>query len=178
MATPAARAVDSWHGYLQRAAAGPTDEVAAALDAMLSDAVVFRSPVVFTPQVGRELTRTYLLAALATLNAPEAGFRYVREVIGDRDAVLEFETTLDGKLVHGVDLIAVDEDARIVDFTVMVRPLQGVQAIHATMGAMLATMSSATGGRASSDMEGGLVKWHAEIDPRTVSFAEGRREWV
>lgn len=143
MTTPAAVAVSGWHDYMDQAAAGPTDEVAAALDALLSDDVVFRSPVVFTPQVGRELTRTYLLAALATLNAPEAGFRYVREVVGDRDAVLEFETTLDGKLVHGVDLIAVDADARITGFTVMVRPLQGVTAIHAAMGTMLEAMRQA-----------------------------------
>lgn len=88
------------------------------------------------------------MAALATLNAPAAGFRYVREVVVDRDAALEFETTLDGKIVHGVDLIAVDEDARITGFTVMVRPLQGMTATHAAMGAMLESMSSAPGGTA------------------------------
>ncbi len=141
METPAARAVAAWHGYMDQAVAGPTPEVAAALDALLADDVVFRSPVVFTPQEGRTKTRSYLLAALATLNAPEAGFRYVREVVGDRDAVLEFETTLDGILVNGVDLIKVDADGLIVDFTVMVRPLKGVNAIHASMGAMLASMA-------------------------------------
>ncbi len=145
MTTPAARAVSGWHAYLTAAAAGPTGEVAAQLDALLSDEVVFRSPVVFTPQVGRDLTRTYLLAALATLNAPAAGFRYVREVVGDRDAVLEFETTLDGLVVHGVDLLRVDAAGLIVDVTVMVRPLKGVHAIHAAMGATLASMAPPAG---------------------------------
>lgn len=141
MTTPAARAVSGWHAYMDAAGAGPASEVTARLDALLSDDVVFRSPVVFTPQVGRDLTRNYLLAAVATLNAPAAGFRYVREVVGDTDAVLEFETTLDGILVHGVDLLRVDEAGLIVEFTVMVRPLKGVHAIHAAMGATLAAMA-------------------------------------
>lgn len=144
MTSPAAHAVTAWHAYMAAASAGPTDEVAAALDALLSDDVVFRSPVVYTPQVGRELTRGYLLAALATLNAPEAGFRYLREIVGERDALLEFETTLDGVLVHGIDLIGVDDRGLIVTFTVMVRPLKGVNAIHAAMGAMLTTMGQRT----------------------------------
>lgn len=67
-------------------------------------------------------------------------FRYVREVVGERDAVLEFESEIDGITIDGVDMIRFDDSGRIVDFKVMVRPLKAVQAIHAAMGRMLEAM--------------------------------------
>ena len=65
-------------------------------------------------------------------------FRYVREIIGPTDAMLEFETTLDGVLVNGVDIIKWNQDNQIIEFKVMVRPLKGITAIHERMAAMLA----------------------------------------
>jgi hypothetical protein len=64
-------------------------------------------------------------------------FRYVREVVGERDAVLEFTTEIDGITINGVDMIRFDEDARVVDFKVMLRPLKAIQMVHAAMGRML-----------------------------------------
>ena len=107
----------------------------ALLDALLHDEAVFTSPVVHAPQRGKAITKAYLTAASEVLTQD---FRYVREFdCGDR-AVLEFICTLDGVEVNGVDLIEWDQNGLITDFKVMVRPLKGMQAIHAAMGEMLA----------------------------------------
>jgi hypothetical protein len=121
-------ALDRWHDYVR------TRDVAI-LDALLADDVVFHSPVVHTPQVGKEITRKYLVAALRVLGTP--AFRYVREIVGPRDALLEFVVDIDGITINGVDLIAWNDDGRIVDFKVMVRPLKAINALHQAMGAML-----------------------------------------
>lgn len=98
-----------------------------------------------TPQQGRAITRLYLLAAFEVLAAERPGatgprFRYVREVVGERDAALEFTTDLDGISVNGVDLIRWNAAGQIVDFKVMVRPKKAMEAVHAAMGALLARM--------------------------------------
>jgi hypothetical protein len=107
-----------------------------ALSALLAEDVVFHSPVVHTPQQGKAITEQYLTAALHVLGNPT--FRYVREVIGEHDAVLEFVLEADGLMINGVDLIGWNECGQITDFKVMIRPLKAVQWIHQQMGAMLA----------------------------------------
>ena len=109
------------------------------LDDLLSDDVVFHSPVVHTPQVGKAITAKYLGAALQVLN--NAHFRYLREVVGERDAMLEFETEIDGVRINGVDIIRWDDAGRITDFKVMVRPLKAINQVHQAMGAMLQRMA-------------------------------------
>jgi hypothetical protein len=106
-----------------------------ALNALLADDVVFHSPVVHTPQEGKPITTMYLTAALFVLGRGD--FRYVREVEGPRDAVLEFEAVIDGITINGVDLIRWNDDGQIVDFKVMVRPLKAVNMLHQKMGEML-----------------------------------------
>ncbi|HQZ31281.1 MAG TPA: nuclear transport factor 2 family protein [Arenimonas sp.] len=103
--------------------------------ALLADDVVFHSPVVHTPQVGKRITTHYLMAAVQVFFNPS--FRYVREVVGERDAVLEFETVIDGITVNGVDMMAWNDDGLVTSFKVMVRPLKAIQLIHEKMGAML-----------------------------------------
>ena len=107
----------------------------AGLDALLADDVVFHSPVVHTPQAGRVLTRRYLAAAFEVFFNPS--FRYVRELAGARDAVLEFEVEIDAIRVNGVDMIKWGDDGRITEFKVMLRPLKAVNLIHQKMAAML-----------------------------------------
>lgn len=105
------------------------------LDALLADDVVFYSPVVHTPQAGREITSLYLSAALHVF-ANET-FRYVREVVGPHDAVLEFLVEIDGLSINGVDMLRWNDEGQIVEFKVMIRPLKAVNLIHAKMGALL-----------------------------------------
>ncbi len=102
---------------------------------LLADDVVFHSPVVHTPLEGKEITLKYLLSAGVVLN--NGNFRYVREVVGQSDAILEFVTELDGIHVNGVDMIRWNDDGKIVDFKVMVRPLKAIQSVHAMMGQQL-----------------------------------------
>lgn len=108
---------------------------AAGLDALLADDVVFHSPVVHTPQAGRARTLPYLAAAFAVFF--NGSFRYVREIRGERDAMLEFTVTIDDIEVNGVDIIRWNDDGHIVDFKVMLRPLKAIHLIHEHMGAML-----------------------------------------
>lgn len=107
----------------------------AALPPLFTEDAVFLSPVVHTPQRGRALVVAYLGAAFSVFGTP--AFRYLREIVGERDAVLEFETEIDGVLVNGVDMLRWDEAGRIVEFKVMVRPLKAMQAVHARMAEML-----------------------------------------
>ena len=106
------------------------------LDELLADEVVFHSPVVHTPQRGKAITAKYLAAALQVFGTES--FRYVREIAGAHDAVLEFQVDIDGLSVNGVDMIRWDDAGRIVDFKVMLRPLKAVNLIHQKMAAMLA----------------------------------------
>lgn len=77
----------------------------------------------------------YLTAALHVFG--NESFRYVREVVGESDAVLEFETKIDGTIVNGVDMIKWNDDGKITELKVMVRPLKAVNVIHEKMGEML-----------------------------------------
>ena len=124
--------ITRWHRYMAGGLAGGLEE-------LLADDVVFYSPVVFTPQRGKEVTTAYLAAASRALGGGEgATFRYTKEVLSGDTAVLEFETSVDGKYVNGVDIIRCDEAGRIVEFRVMMRPLQAIQVVHEEMGRRLA----------------------------------------
>ncbi len=139
--------VARWHDFIRGKLPGGLDE-------LLDDDVVFYSPVVFTPQEGKEVTKLYLNAAGATFSGGEAkadaqtgsfsevggGFRYVKEVLTHPHAVLEFETEVDGKYVNGVDIITCNDEGKIIEFKVMIRPLQAVNALHAQMARMLESM--------------------------------------
>ena len=107
------------------------------LDQLLADDVVFESPIVHTPQVGRAITKEYLVAAVQVLNSPE--FRWVNRWFGEQSAVLEFETRIDGLMINAVDIISWNSEDRINHFKVMVRPLKAINAVHQAMGRQLAT---------------------------------------
>ena len=111
---------------------------ASVLDRLLHDQVVFHSPVVHTPQRGKAITTLYLRGALQVLNSEH--FHYVREVVGARDAVLEFVTEIEGIQINGVDLIRWDDAGLIVDFKVMIRPLKAIEIVHRKMGELLQRM--------------------------------------
>jgi hypothetical protein len=137
--------MEKWHAYVRGQLPGGLEE-------LLDDDVVFYSPIVFTPQRGKAITTLYLQAAGQTLPgdapapgnregaAPESGFRYTKEVVAGDTAVLEFETTLESKYVNGVDIIRCNDAGRIVEFRVMVRPLQAINLVHQQMAAALERM--------------------------------------
>ena len=118
----------TWHRLMQ-------ERDVNGLDDLLADDAVFHSPVVHTPQEGKAITRQYLAAAFHVLGNDQ--FEYLREIVDGNNAVLEFRTELDGIVINGVDMIQWDEEGRIRDFKVMVRPLKAVNKLHEKMAAML-----------------------------------------
>jgi hypothetical protein len=137
MATaPQQSTVARWHALVEgRNLAG--------LDDVIADGAVFHSPVVHTPQEGKAITIFYLTAAFHVLL--DQGFRYVREVVGPRDAVLEFVAEIDGIHVNGVDMIHWNADGKIDDFKVMVRPMKAINLLFRLMGEKLQQLKSAQG---------------------------------
>ena len=139
--------VGRWHSFLR-------GELPGGLASLLHDDVVFLSPIVYSPQVGKDLTMLYLSAAGPALAGAHAeanpgghrpaaeakGFHYVKEIVSGHHAMLEFETTIGGTYVNGVDIITGDDEGLITEFKVMIRPLKAVNAVHQQMAAMLESM--------------------------------------
>ena len=95
---------------------------------------IFRSPVLFKPYEGRDQVLKVLRAAERVLGAGER-FRYVHQLEdpNDRIAILEFATEVDGKQVEGIDKLTFDEDGRIIELKVMIRPASALQVVGAKM---------------------------------------------
>ena len=134
-------AIEKWHDIMK----GDSSEAPNKLDDLLHDDVVFYSPVVYTPQKGKEITKLYLSAASGVFSSEKKGkeekkeskFKYIKEVVHGNHACLEFETEMNGVYVNGIDLITWDENDKIIEFKVLVRPLQAVNTLHQQMGQML-----------------------------------------
>lgn len=136
-----------WHLHLKGQLPGGLDE-------LIDDDCIFYSPVVFTAQKGKALTQMYLNAAGGTFSGdkkkpkegatlskmPESKFRYSKEIMSGNQAMLEFESEVDGKYVNGVDILTWNDAGKITEFKVMIRPLQAVNAMHQQMAEMLEKM--------------------------------------
>ena len=122
------KAIKHWHQFIEKGDVTILNKIFA------SDAV-FHSPVLHAPQKGKALTMMYLQAAFHVFKGNS--FVYKRQVIQDNQAVLEFETAIDGIIINGVDIIECDDEGKIVEFKVMIRPLQGLQKLQEKMMAML-----------------------------------------
>ncbi|MCW2666158.1 MAG: SnoaL-like domain protein [Frankiales bacterium] len=127
--------IADWHRFMR-------GELPDALDRLLAEDVVFYSPIVFTPQRGKAITTMYLQAAGQTLpgDGGAGSFRYTKEVLAGNTAVLEFETSVEGKYVNGVDIITCNGEGLIVEFRVMIRPLQAINLVHEQMRRQLESM--------------------------------------
>ncbi|MGI5165470.1 nuclear transport factor 2 family protein [Spirillospora sp. CA-253888] len=111
-----------------------------AVEAMLAENVVFTSPVAFKPYPGKAITAAILRGVLRVFE----DFRYVREIASPdgRDHALIFTATVQGKQVNGCDFLHFDDEGKIDDFTVMVRPLSGATALAEAMGAQFARIEA------------------------------------
>ena len=123
-------ALDRWYDYMK------SHDRAVLWDLLHPDAV-FESPVVHTPQCGREITFRYLASAEKVLGGPD--FKYVGEWLSDNGAVLEFDNEIEGIRINGVDMITFSDDGSLIThFKVMVRPLKAINLLHRLMGEQLA----------------------------------------
>lgn len=116
--------IDSWHTVFK-------SQELDKLDKIIADNAVFTSPVVFKPMEGKEITIMYLFAAGQSFNMDK--FKYIREVHDGTNSILEFETFIDDISVNGVDMIKWNNEGKIVDFKVMIRPLKAVQKVQEKM---------------------------------------------
>lgn len=128
-----AKTVARWHEVLET-------KDNSILDDLLADDVTFHSPVVHTPQEGKEITKLYLASANQVF--ANATFVYVREVLEGNNAVLEFVTEVDGIHINGVDMIRCNDAGQIVEFKVMIRPLKAINLLHQKMGEMLQKLAA------------------------------------
>ena len=115
---------DQWHKVVQNKDLNLLSE-------LLSDGVVFYSPILYKPQHGKPLTQMYLKGAMHVLL--NGSFQYVNEVINNNCSVLEFTTTIDQIEVNGVDMITWDEKGQITEFKVMLRPYSAIQKVKEKM---------------------------------------------
>ena len=116
--------IQKWHEVLKNDDQG-------LLENLIADDAVFSSPVVFTPMEGKEITMMYLSAAGQSFNMEK--FQYTKEIHDGMNSVLEFETYIDDISVNGVDIIEWNEEGKIVNFKVMIRPFKAVQKVQQKM---------------------------------------------
>jgi hypothetical protein len=125
--------IDRWHDMMSASSHDGLFE-------LLAEDCIFWSPVVHTPQRGRDITYLYLSAASQVFGG---GFCYESEMIDGSRAVLEFTCTIDDIQINGVDIIQV-RDQQISEFKVMVRPLKAVSKVHERMMSMLEDLKAST----------------------------------
>lgn len=121
----AAASLERWHEMVARQDLSDLPELLAAN-------VVFRSPMAHTPYPGVTVVSTILNTVLKVL----VDFTYHRQLAtaDGCSVVLEFSASVDGRELKGIDMIRFDEQGKIVDFEVMVRPMSGLQALGEEMG--------------------------------------------
>lgn len=127
----AAEALAAWHDMVAR-------RDLAGLEAIVHPQAAFRSPMAFKPYH----SAAAVCLVLRTVVTVFEDFAYHRQFVSadGRSVVLEFSARVGQRQLKGVDLIAFDGDGRIVDFEVMVRPFNGLQALGAEMGQRLAAI--------------------------------------
>ena len=116
--------IKKWHKVIK------TDNLEL-LNDIIADNAIFSSPVVFKPMEGKEITMMYLNAAGESFNMEK--FEYTKEIHDGMNSVLEFETYIDEISVNGVDMIEWNEDGKICNFKVMIRPYKAVQKVQEKM---------------------------------------------
>ena len=126
------KALEIWHDIMQQRDPSRLGEI-------IAQDCVFLSPVVHTPQEGKDITILYLTGAMHVFNE---GFKYTKEIVSGQHAVLEFVCDMDGITVNGVDIMTFDDEGKIIEFKVMVRPLKSVNILHQRMGDMLQQLAS------------------------------------
>ena len=129
------KVIEKWHAIVKSRDVN-------ALKSLLAADSTFWSPILHTPQRGRDLVMFYLGGAMKVIGNER--FRYVREIVGDGDACLEFETEIEGIVINGVDLIRWDRNDQIVDFKVLLRPLKAMTKVQEHMAALLGSMGKQT----------------------------------
>lgn len=115
-----------WHKFVET-------QDAKILDELLADNVQFHSPFVWKPKDGKAITTLILINVTQVFK----DFRYVREILDGNNWALEFEAKIGELTLRGVDLIQLNDEGKIIDFEVMVRPANALQVLGLEMGKRL-----------------------------------------
>lgn len=115
--------LSKWHEFVKT-------ENAEILDEIFDEDIKFHSPFIWKPKEGKLMATKIITTVVRVFE----NFRYVREITGETDCVLEFEANVGGLTLRGVDLIKVDDAGKIIDFEVMVRPANALQILGMEMG--------------------------------------------
>jgi hypothetical protein len=123
-----ARSLDIWHDMIRK-------NDLSELRTILRPDAMFRSPMAFNPYKSADA----VVLALSTVITVFENFTYHRQFATDDglSVVLEFSAEVAGKSLEGADFVRFDEEGKIVDFEVMIRPLSGLQALGEEMGKRL-----------------------------------------
>jgi len=123
-----ARSLETWHHMV-------ASRDLSNLPSIVHPDAVFRSPMANTPYASAPA----LQLALSTVIQVFEDFTYHRQLATDDglNIVLEFSARVGDKQLKGIDLVRFNEQGQIIEFEVMVRPLSGLQALGAEMGARL-----------------------------------------
>lgn len=128
--------VKAWHHLFE---GGNIDD----LEKLLDKHAVFYSPLVFKPQEGRKLTAIYLKNAYKMFFANDnKSFTYVKEIHSETDSMLEFTCEIDGILINGVDIIRWNDEGKIQEFKVMIRPNKAIEKVKEKMSELLSDLST------------------------------------
>ena len=119
-----------WHKFVET-------QDATILNELLADNVQFHSPFVWKPKDGKRITTVIL----TTVTQVFQEFRYVREILDENNWALEFEAKIGELTLRGVDLIRLNDEGKIIDFEVMIRPANALQALGLEMGRRLENKS-------------------------------------
>lgn len=122
------KGLKTWHKFI-------TDRDSDTLDNFIAEDAKLYSPVVFKPVEGKFMVSMYLKAASKIIANDK--FRYVNEVVNSKNAILEFETEINGIWVNGVDMLEFTKEGLLKEIKVMIRPLKGIQIVHQKMGEYL-----------------------------------------
>jgi hypothetical protein len=124
--------LERWHDFV----ANPSAQI---LEEILADGVKFHSPFVWKPKEGKEAA----VVLLTTVAEVFQGFGYIRQLVAGNHLALEFEARVGDLNLRGIDLMELDADGKIIDFEVMVRPANGLQALGMEMAKRLMQKSAA-----------------------------------
>ena len=127
------KGLETWHNFIKNKNYEDFSD-------FIDDNAILYSPIVFTPIKGSFMVGMYLMAAAEIIG--NGSFKYVREVCDDENAMLEFETEINGITVEGIDMIKFTKEGKLKEIKVMVRPLQAVNIVHEKMGEYLQKMNS------------------------------------
>jgi SnoaL-like domain len=133
------------HPFRKAVEARDTDAIAA----LLAEDITFTSPVAFKPYPGKPITAAILRAVLRVFE----DFTYIREIANPdgRDLALVFTATVNGKQINGCDFLHLNEEGKVDDLVVMVRPLSAARALADAMGAEFDRITAEAAGHAVSE---------------------------